>query len=146
MDEAFGHWLAGFIDGEGCFGIHRLKREGRICWALRFTLKLRSDDQPILEKCQRRTGAGCIRETKPPGHNPQAIWIVESRGGCEVIAAILDHFPLRAKKARDYAIWGEALREWGNGDTGHRWSGQRDWSRIAGFRAQLDETRAFSQK
>jgi hypothetical protein len=26
MDEAFGHWLAGFIDGEGCFTITLEKR------------------------------------------------------------------------------------------------------------------------
>jgi hypothetical protein len=25
FDPAFGHWLAGFIAGEGCFGIHRSK-------------------------------------------------------------------------------------------------------------------------
>lgn len=145
MEDGFGHWLAGFIDGEGCFSIVRLKREGRICWALRFTLKLRADDRPILDECQRRAGGlGTIRETRPKGHHPQAMWVIESRDGCLALAEILDRFPLRAKKARDYAIWREALDEWGNGATGHRWSGQRDWSKIAALRERLDQVRQFA--
>lgn len=144
MDDAFGHWLAGFIDGEGCFGITRLRRDHGICWSLRFTLKLRSDDRPILEECRDRAGGiGTIRSTKPRGHNLQAMWVIESRADCQALADILDRYPLRAKKARDYVIWREALMEWSNGETGHRWSGQRDWSKIAALRERLDEVRAF---
>lgn len=143
VDAAFGNWLAGFIDGEGCFGIHPMRRGGVVCWAVRFTLKLRDDDRSILEECRARVGAGTIRTSPVRDGRPQCAWVIESRGDCLALAEVLDRFPLRAKKARDYAIWRGALAEWANGERGHRWSGQRDWSRMAALRERLDAVRAY---
>lgn len=50
----FGHWLAGFIDGEGCFGIRK------------------SGDYPVdarldSSSCGNRSAAGRVSPVAPPG-------------------------------------------------------------------------------
>lgn len=114
MDDAFGHWLAGFIDGEGTFAINR-QNVGReqSTYGCKLIVKLRDDDAPILEEIREKTGAGTICR-KGPGsdgrtNNAQAAWQVQSRGDCLRMVEILDRYPLRAKKSRDYAVWREAV-------------------------------------
>lgn len=118
----FGHWLAGFIDGEGCFSI-QLGGKGRGGPAPRFTLGLRDDDRSILEEIVRRTSIGKLYiETK----RPVVRWWVGRRSDLAALVRLLDAFPLRAKKLRDYAIWREAVVVYcemqgygdGNGDRG----------------------------
>lgn len=110
----FGHWLAGFIDGEGTFAIHRQNvhrpRPGLAC---KLIVKLRDDDRAILDEIVERTGIGTVCWKKPGGdgrtNNAQVAWQVQSRGDCARAVELLDVYPLRAKKSRDYAIWREAV-------------------------------------
>lgn len=37
---------------------------------------------------------------------------VASKAGAVGLVELLDHFPLRAKKSRDFAIWREAVEAW----------------------------------
>lgn len=48
MDDAFGNWLAGFIDGEGCFSVREIKGTKDSHYIFRFTIRLRIDDIEIL--------------------------------------------------------------------------------------------------
>lgn len=48
VDDSFGHWLAGFIAGEGCFRVHKEKEGGY--YACHFTLKLQDGDSAILHE------------------------------------------------------------------------------------------------
>src|SRR4051812_25416446 len=60
--DGFGHWLAGFIDGEGCFRLHTLydSRYAYTYYACYFALDLRDDDTAVLEECVKRTGLGRV--------------------------------------------------------------------------------------
>jgi hypothetical protein len=130
MDDGFGHWLAGFIDGEGCFEVYRNAAGWYCC---RFTLNVRADDERILLEIQRRAGVGIV-QAKRLAHRgdgadrkPQVRWVVINKPDCIGLVALLDRYPLRAKKARDYAIWREAVSEWSRI---RRHSGKQDWTKM----------------
>lgn len=113
----FGHWLAGLIDGEGCFLIVRDRRNWRRDYfTCHFRICLRSDDLAILEECHRRTGIGTLHgatnHASDFDRKPQVRWWVYSRSDSQRLVEILDVFRLRSKKARDYAIWREAVAAW----------------------------------
>jgi hypothetical protein len=107
----FGHWLAGFLDGEGCFFLKVVNR--RQCGAYlqaHCAVSLRADDRGILEEIATVTGLGRVVDQKRHGsHSKMAAWIVESKADRFALIELLDEFPLRAKKRRDYALWREAL-------------------------------------
>lgn len=111
--SGFGYWLAGFVDGEGCFIIaHKGPRSGRLQCALR--VQVRSDDLPILVEIRQRTGVGYIvtRGARPTQPNPGVVWQVQNRADCLRLVEWFDRHPLRARKAQDYAIWREAVVTW----------------------------------
>jgi hypothetical protein len=138
VDDSFGHWLAGFIDGEGCFLISG-KREGRLACAA--CVKLRGDDRPILDEIVERTGIGSVRhQPNTQRTHPQYAWLVNNKADCLALVALLDRFPLRAKKARDYAIWREGVLDWTRVD---RRRGRSDWSRMSALKAALEAGRKF---
>lgn len=121
LDPAFGHWLAGLIDGEGSFGI---QRSGRYLYP-RFVLGLRDDNGDVVEDIQLRLGLGRIYRAQPRGNrNPACVWTVASRADVEELVEILDEYPLRAKKAAEYAIWRRAAELWSAVPEERRDSGQ----------------------
>lgn len=146
LPDDFGHWLAGFIDGEGCFYFHR---SGAAFAPPQFQLKLRDDDRAILEECVERTGLGRIVIHKRKGRsNPQVAWSIIKRADCVALVAILDRFPLRAKKSRDFAIWRQAVELWAvqkkTGVGGGGTKGFPDAPAIAALRDQLVSGRAYA--
>lgn len=143
LDPAFGHWLAGFIAGEGCFRIHRSK--GGTYYSAAFSLKLRDDDRPILEELQAKTGLGTITQDRVRSgrSHPCAEWVIQSRADALELVELLDSFPLRAKKAADYVVWREAVALWATMPRGNRWRGHRDWSPMIELKRQLSEARSY---
>ncbi len=111
MDKDFGNWLAGFIDGEGCFILRETYPDYFRCG---FSIELRVDDAPILEEVRTRLGIGTLKYRNRSGKNgndcPQASWNLQSQLDCVALMELLDKHPLRAKKAHDYAIWRMALK------------------------------------
>ena len=106
IDPTFGHWLAGFIAGEGCFTI---TAEGRY-WRLAFVINLRDDDADILREIQSRLGFGQLYPKKAKGASqPQMSWQVQTLDECLQLIYVLDQFSLRARKAKDYHIWRRAV-------------------------------------
>lgn len=112
IDPGFGHWLAGFIDGEGCFAIatNSNRRYPSRCCHLR--IQLRDDDTAILEAIRDKTGCGAIYHRTDGPYSPRSSWYCYSRPDAVAMVEILDRYPLRAKKARDFAIWREAVHVW----------------------------------
>ena len=137
------HWLAGFIDGEGCFRVHKEKGGGY--YACHFALKLRDDERAILERIVTETSIGHIKPdiTGRGNSRPCLVWVVQSKAECVKLVALLDEFPLRAKKSRDYAIWREAVCYWQTMKRGNRWHGPRDWSRMIAFKSAIEAARAY---
>jgi hypothetical protein len=138
MDDAFGHWLAGFIDGEGCFMVYGPEGGHRRC--CKFTLKLRGDDVAVLVEIVEKTGIGRVRHQPNKQRTlPQYGWLVDTKADCVALVVLLDRYPLRAKKARDYAIWREGVAEW------NRMHGnlRQDWSRMDRLHRALRAVRHY---
>lgn len=145
IDLAFGHWLAGFIDGEGCFTAHKrgpTHKSGG--YLVAFKIQLRADDLCILEEIQARTGLGRIHSYPNTGSRslPVAILSIGSKSDLARLVELLDAFPLRAKKARDYAIWREAVLDYTLIPTQHRT--KRDWGRIPALADELRQVRSYA--
>lgn len=113
-DDIFWAWLAGLLDGEGCFTLMRDPRPPR---RIRTTVavSLRIDDWRILKAVYDRAGIGNLRTTQAglgarPNAHPVVTWQVSKIDECRAIIDGLDSVGgLRAKKARDYEIWREAV-------------------------------------
>src|SRR5215467_3440298 len=106
--DAFGHWLSGFTDGEGCF---YAGCDGRYRRAF-FTLALRLDDRPILELTRSFLACGSfhLREPRKPTHAPALIFAVRDIHSLwNKIVPHFERYPLRAKKANDFLIWKQAV-------------------------------------
>ena len=92
-DEAFLNWLAGFIDGEGCFLISQPKQRNTHV-DISFALGLRDDDIDILEEIQQRLGIGTVRRFRRPGKPDHwgdiARWVVYSLNDCLTLAGLLE--------------------------------------------------------
>jgi hypothetical protein len=135
IESAFGNWFAGFVDGEGCFMIDRFNNA---CW---FQLWLRDDDVAIVEEIRDRLGFGRIHRSaaKTAGSNskPRIAWYVSRQADTQRLVEVFDQFPLRAKKARDFEIWKEAVsvKRWRSGSAKDR--------RLAELRERLNAGRVY---
>ena len=139
-DVAFGYYLAGLIDGEGHF---RVGPQERRC---EFTMKLRRDDRAILERVQRFVEHGRITdEPARDGSKPTARFIIDTKDGAVRLCALLTKFPLRARKARDFDVWQQAVAEWIDQPRGNRWHGPADRTRLAALSEQLRNGRAYTE-
>jgi hypothetical protein len=100
-------WLSGFADGEGYF---QLRKQNSCGWRVepRFRIHLRCDDILILHALQTAFG-GNVRRGRNGDWNAQAHWLLSSKRDLVGIVDYFDRFPLRAKKAREYEIWREAV-------------------------------------
>jgi hypothetical protein len=142
----FWNWFAGFVDGEGCFGIaHR-----RTCYTPTFALCLRADDRAILEEIQLRLGV-CRFYTYTPwrvdlGRRCARVELrATNKAACVRLVEIFDEHPLRAKKAQDFEIWREAVLLWTQ-RVGHHGSGREPHliqSKMAALKVTLESGRRF---
>jgi hypothetical protein len=114
-NPSFWDWFAGFVDGEGSFGIAissggpSTKRYSQP----HFKLTVRADERPILEEIRERLGCGRIRVHVPGGStsNLQLSFLLTSSADCQRLVEVLTLHPLRAKKRNDFKIWAEAVQE-----------------------------------
>lgn len=150
MDDDFAHWLAGFIDGEGCFGLY--KRSDSDGWVFRFFLKLRDDDAEILERLRHEIG-GTVRYEAPSNSRwgGQAIWTISSRSECLRLVEILDAHPLRAKKRHDYAIWRRAVLLFADieqhvGNANAKAANAPLWAEVRKCKEELTELRRYTAR
>jgi hypothetical protein len=111
---AFGNYLSGLTDGEGCFRLVYAKAGKHMIGTAMFKLKMRADDSTILSLIRQFFQCGTIypvRKSKTRKINAQLEYSVHDIHSCHDI--VLRHFtdyPLRAKKPTDFAIWAVGVR------------------------------------
>ena len=123
VDDAFGNWLAGFIDGEGCFSMFKVKS----AFCCEFNICLRDDDSEIIEEIAQRLGFGKAIYRLPGATTldakSQVVFRVRKKAECLALVHFLDRYPLRAKKLKDYIIWKNAVLLMNETKGGHRFRG-----------------------
>ena len=152
----FGHWLAGFTDGEGCFHIaKRVPKNGRQTYGCSFSIKVRADDGDLIRSLPEITGIGSVRRQKASvderrANNPAIRWDVVTANDCLELVAIFTRYPLRSKKSRDFEIWKRAVEYWTNpvrervgltGRGGARWFVHHEL--LAVLREELTAAKAY---
>lgn len=110
-----GDYIAGFIDGEGCFVIvvskHRtkkLKLDGRVS----FQIELRDDDYEIIESIQETLGCGRIYHLSYEryGWKPHVKFMISAiKDLHDNLIPFLTKYPLRAKKKHSFALFCQAV-------------------------------------
>lgn len=110
-----GEYIAGFIDGEGCFTIviskHQTKKLG-VDARLTFQIEVRSDDLPIIQDIQETLGCGRIYHLSYEryGWNPHVELKVSAfQDITDKLIPFLTKYPLRAKKRLSYAYFLQAV-------------------------------------
>lgn len=113
VDPEFGYWFAGFTDGEGCFRIHKTHGKTSTTYTCTFQIKLRDDDDLILQTICRQLKIGHICSVKGEGNSKdQSAFVVHSKAECLKLREVFNSFPLRAKKQRDFIQWSKHLDLW----------------------------------
>lgn len=158
----FGHYLSGLVDGEGCFCASVRGYKGGLPYTsriVRFTIKLRADDCPILELIQQFWQCGPIVHRvegtcRLDGTNAQTALDIRRIGDLSrVVIPHFEAFPLRAKKRADFDVWKQAVALCatvhrrprhgpGNGGTYPKWT-PAEGERFASLVQALRDVRRF---
>ena len=109
-----GNYIAGFVDGEGCFCItmskHRTKKFGYDPRLL-FEIELRWDDRDILEKIKERLDCGNIYDLNYEryGWEPHVKYAVHNiKDMGEKVIPFFRRYPLLGKKRKSFEIFCKA--------------------------------------
>lgn len=149
IDRDFGNWLAGFIDGEGCFFIAAVKRKGaggREYYTYRpiFSLTVRDDDEDVVKLIHQVLGVGSLHYYQPSGTGKRVVRLaIQSHDGCATLREVLNNCPLRAKKKRDYEVWCKAVDVALTLKKGSGASCQPAWQELKMLKEELAEVRAY---
>lgn len=109
------HYVAGFIDGEGCFSVsigkHKTLKRG-LEIRPEFDIELRADDKNILERILITIGCGKIYDQSYEryGWFPHAKYkITSTKDMVNYLFPFLNKYPLQAKKAEVYRYFKEVV-------------------------------------
>lgn len=126
IPERDGHWLAGLVDGEGCFFLsttrtRRVRGGDRLyrCLIFEFKLALRADDMTTVRLAQELLEVGSLRvfqrgRSTSPNAKPLVTLVVYGREDIPRVIEFFRRFPLRSKKASDFRLWAEAFEHFEN--------------------------------
>jgi len=112
-----GDYIAGFVDGEGCFAltfrkdtkynVTNSKPREYYYWGVQFAIVLRSDDVHVLELIKEKIGCGSITYTK---NGAQVRYSVQNtKDLLEKVVPFFRQYKLIAKKALDFDLWSQAV-------------------------------------
>ena len=126
VTPAMGAFLAGFIEGEGCFGIVRQTRG--YGYRPHFSLVARDDDSDLIRALHAATNIGRVRHVRAhETSRAQVSWGVMAKSDCQRLMELIDKHPLRGRKADSYRVWRTAARLWiGDDPTARVACGQRE--------------------
>lgn len=142
-------WLAGLINGEGCFLVVPAARrgDGVMRYSCKMQLALRADEVCVIEKARRIAGniGRIVKSDKVYGahKSPIATWTVHRKPECHKLANILLAQNLSGAKAFQFLTWYEALLEWSTVVNGYHDGDDHDWSKMAELHKRLKSLRAY---
>ena len=114
-----GDYIAGFIDGEGCFYLTyrsetRYDRPGNpkyFRWTPYFAISIREDDKEILGKIKNTLDCGNVYILNRKGGDKMAHFIIQNIDDLYTnILPFFEKYPLIAKKKHDFKLWSIALK------------------------------------
>ncbi len=117
MEKLPGDYIAGFVDGEGCFALtlrrdvrhERGKRTGvkpvYFYWKSQFVIVLRNDDRQLLEKIKQTLGCGSITLT----YNNVRYEVTNLDDLKHKIIPFFEKYNLYGKKMNDFLLWRKAI-------------------------------------
>ncbi len=115
-EEIPGDYIAGFVDGEGCFALVFRKDKQRnqngyireyFYWSAVFVIVLRKDDVGILHKIKKALACGTLSGSTKYDfvrfsvQNPKDLF--------EKVIPFFERYKLRGKKRRDFDLWKQAV-------------------------------------
>lgn len=114
MEKLPGNYIAGFVDGEGCFSLsfrRDIRRERKntptyFYWRAEFIIVLHRNDLGILKMIQDTLGCGKITFNKRGNARYSIQNIKELK---ETVVPFFERYPMYAKKKYDFALWKEAV-------------------------------------
>ena len=141
VTPALGGFLAGFIEGEGCFLITRQTRGyGYRCG---MSLTARDDDEALINQLAKTTRLGTVRRTADrPTSRPQVTWRVMAKSDCRRLMELLHAYPLRGRKGGDFAIWAAAVNWWIGSDATER-RPSREWGPMPYLKERLGAAKRY---
>jgi len=108
------YYIAGFVDGEGCFGLQfrkdvRHERRGSpvyYSWKAQFTITARKDEQELFERIKNVFGCGNVyKELDREIH-----YCVSNADDLKnIISPFFKKYHLQGKKKHDFDLWAEAI-------------------------------------
>jgi hypothetical protein len=109
-----GDYVAGFVDGEGCFALNyrrdvrhdRKNKPVYYYWKIQFVITLRDDDKKILEEIRNSLGCGNVTVNRRGAARYQVSSLEDLS---TKILPFFEKHSLRAMKRHDFELWKEAL-------------------------------------
>lgn len=115
-DSLPGDYIAGFVDGEGCFALKYRKdrqrnKDGKVreysYWTAEFAIVLHPSDASILNQMRETLGVGGVSFKK--AGDQVRLSVQKTQELKEVIIPFFTRFPLRAIKLKDFELWSRAV-------------------------------------
>lgn len=113
-----GNYIAGFVDGEGCFAL-KFRRDIQknvgnqkvreyFYWGAEFAIQLRSDDFKILELIKEALDCGSVNFLKKSGQVRYSVQNIKDQK--EKIVPFFEKYSIRGKKGSDFELWSRGIR------------------------------------
>jgi hypothetical protein len=111
-----GDYVAGFVDGEGCFAV-KFRRDRKrntngtfreyYYWGVEFVIVLKSDDLELLKLIGAALGCGKISQTRTG--NQIRLSVQNPRQLKDKVISFFKTYRLHGKKRHDFKLWCEAV-------------------------------------
>lgn len=146
-----GNYVAGFIDGEGCFYLtyrsdtrhERLGSPKYFRWTPYFAITLRKDDLEILESIRSTLDCGNIYHMKG-GFLSYGIQNIDEL--YEKVRPFFSKYVLRARKKTDFELWCQALKIVYENKRNKRSCSPEDNQKLSLLRQKMKEHKAIGTK
>jgi len=109
-----GDYIAGFVDGEGCFDLQfrrdvrheRINKPVYYGWKVQFVIVVRDDDEELLRAIKDTLNCGCIHFAR----GDQVRYSVQDIDTLyNIIVPFFEKYALAGKKRKDFELWTEAV-------------------------------------